>query len=172
MLYGEFDLVAFDGDDAGFVIAVASGAGTAEDFIAVGFESGRQGVDGFFAADGKGDVGVAGAGQGFDRVGEVRAGHEFQAGAGGEGKEVGAETRGGVVVKGAGVGAKVGDEEGLGGVEVIYIEDNVVDGHISSFPFPSGALSSFYVSSQISLNNMAISSIIGHITDSPKSVIS
>lgn len=81
MLFGEFDLVAFDGDDAGFVAAVAGGAGAAEDFIAVGFESGRQGVDGFFAADGKGDVGVAGAGQRFGRVDQAGAGHEFQAGA-------------------------------------------------------------------------------------------
>lgn len=87
-------------------------------------------------------------------------------------EEPGAETGGGVVAGDGGECVKVGDKKVLGGRKVIYVEGDMVDGHIFSFPFPSGALSPFYVSSQISLNNMAISSIIGHITDSPKSVIS
>lgn len=65
--HGEFDLVAFEGDDAAFVIAVARGPRAADDLVAVGLEARGELVHGLRAAKAEGDVRVAGAREGLRR---------------------------------------------------------------------------------------------------------
>ena len=42
MLHRDLDLISFHRKDTAFIIAVSGGAGAAEDFAAVGLETGRQ----------------------------------------------------------------------------------------------------------------------------------
>ena len=147
-LHGQFDLVAFDGDDAAFVIAVARGARTAEHLVAVGLESGGEFIDGLRAAQTESDVRVPGACEGLGVVLHARASHDFEACGSAEAEEIRAEIGGRVMVLVVRCSAQVGDEEILRRLEVVHIQCHVVDvcdvgAHGASFlvgPSVSGAV--------------------------------
>lgn len=127
--HGEFDLVAFEGDDAAFVVAVASGARAAQHLVSIGLETRGELVHGLCAAKAEGDMRVAGACEGLRSVLHTGACHDLEAGAAAlEAQEVRAEVGDRVVVEPVRRGAEVGDEEAPRGLQVVDVQGDVVDG--------------------------------------------
>ena len=56
VLYRYLNLIPFHTDDAAFVISISRGTRSADDLVAVGFQTSGKGIDRFFAADAERDM--------------------------------------------------------------------------------------------------------------------
>ena len=127
MLHRYLDLISFHRKDTAFIIAVSSGAGTAEDFEAVCLEAGRQRIHLLPTADAERDVRVPGAGGRLRLVGHPGFVHQLQACAVRESEKVGAEVRPRVVVARIRHGVKIAYKEVLCGFKVVDVQGDVLD---------------------------------------------